>query len=307
VTAVIVLVAAALLQAGPGAVAPDAGELAAQVVTHSKSGRLAEALEALSKLDALGDRALDAQFEAHGALHTRYRGRDETAHTAQAAWLVKTSARLPPELRPKHGALIVRAYMTLAEAEADEGHYGRAIQLLKTAQGDWPDLASRLDALLRRYAVIGTDAPPITAQNWVSHQRPSPLDFEGKVTMVQFTAHWCGPCKYSYPAMRRLAQRFGTQGLQTAFFTQLYGYFGALKNLKPDEELAHSRKYYAGLGITFPIAVGAADVESAFKVSGLPQINLIDRHGKIRGVFVGYEPEMEKRLAAQIQALLAEK
>lgn len=282
-------------------------QLASLVAQYAKSNQRELLQKSLARLDALGDTAIDQQFDARRALQRQYRGRDQVAFIAQVSWLVEASARLPSQLRSKHGRAVVQAHMDLAEATAGGGHYDEAVGLLKKVQSEWPDVAAPAQELLTRFLMIGIDAPPITAQKWVKETGTSPLNLTGKVTMVQFTAHWCGPCKLSYPAMRRLSERYAKDGLQTVFFTQLYGYFGTLRNLTPDEELERSRKYYGDLGITFPIAIGTVDVETAYKVGGIPQINLIDRNGKIRAVMVGYSAETEKRLAAQIEALLAER
>ena len=311
-TFVLALMLVVASQVAPGPKSPadlekaSATQLVSLAAEYAKSNQPDLVRKVLVKLDALGDTAIDQQFDARRALQRQYRGRDQAAFITQATWLVEASSRVPSELRSKHGRAVVQAYMDLAEAVAGQGRYEHAVELLKKMQTAWPDMAAPAEGLLTRYLMVGTDAPPITAERWVKETGTSPLKLTGKVTMVQFTAHWCGPCKFSYPAMRRLSERYAKDGLQTVFFTQLYGYFGTLKHLTPEEELGWSRKYYADLGIKFPIAIGPSDVEASYRVGGLPQINLVDRNGKIRAVMVGYGPEMEKRLAAQIEALLAE-
>jgi len=144
---------------------------------------------------------------------------------------------------------------------------------------------------------------------------------QGKVTLLQFTAHWCGPCKESYPGMKRLEQRFAKDDFQVVFYTRTYGYFEQERNLAPEQEIVRDRKYYAGYGFTLPIAIGPPSsifvdgkaksqedpVENAYAVGGIPQINVVDKKGNIRLVMVGYDDANEEKLASFIQKLLNEK
>jgi len=47
--------------------------------------------------------------------------------------------------------------------------------------------------------------------------------------------------------------------------------------------------------------------ETGYKVSGIPQIQLIDKHGKIRLIMIGYDDANEAGLATFIAKLMAEK
>jgi hypothetical protein len=47
--------------------------------------------------------------------------------------------------------------------------------------------------------------------------------------------------------------------------------------------------------------------DEAYKVGAIPQIQLIDRKGRIRLIMVGYDDANEARLAKIIEGLLAEK
>jgi hypothetical protein len=106
--------------------------------------------------------------------------------------------------------------------------------------------------------------------------------------------------------------------------TQLYGYFGSERNLSPEAEFERDRTYFAEHGLNVPIAVGdrvTATVkdgvvvyspgpnpnDTAYKVSGIPQIQIIDKQGRIRLIMVGYDDANEPMLAKFIEKLLAEK
>ena len=82
------------------------------------------------------------------------------------------------------------------------------------------------------------------------------MDFKGKVTLLEFSAHWCVPCKESYPGINRLRAQYGPQGFQVMIATRLYGYFQAERSLAADAEFDRDRTYFAEHGLDVPIAVG---------------------------------------------------
>jgi thiol-disulfide isomerase/thioredoxin len=146
----------------------------------------------------------------------------------------------------------------------------------------------------------------------------------GAVTLLEFTAHWCGPCKESYPGVKRLLAKFGPQGFRVVLATELYGYFDLDRNLSAEVEFERDRKYFADEGLIVPVAiedlrkppVRGADGnytyfdnpnDKAYEVGGIPQIHLIDKNGRIRLIMVGYDEANETYLASLIEKLLKEK
>jgi len=146
----------------------------------------------------------------------------------------------------------------------------------------------------------------------------------GAVTLLEFTAHWCGPCKESYPGVKRLLAKYGPRGFRVVLATELYGYFGTDRGLTPDVEFERDREYWAHEGLNVPVAVSdprglpvagangvVASVENpndaAYKVGGIPQIHIIDKKGVIRLIMVGYDDVNEASLSKLIEQLLKEK
>jgi thiol-disulfide isomerase/thioredoxin len=274
-------------------------------------------------LDGLSAAAIEQKIAAHSALNGYYRGDDIDAGIIKhSTWLIETGRSLAPELRSKHGSALVSAYENLAEAVAGQGENDRALDLLRRAPRELADISrveERLKPTLARYELVGKPAAPVSAAVWLNRaETESPIDLKGKVTLLQFTAHWCGPCKESYPGMTRLGKRFKDRGLQLVFHTRTYGYFESERNLPREAEIERDRAYFMRYGFTHPIAIGAPSVElangrtiyqedpveKAFGVGGIPQINVIDAEGTLRLIMIGYDEANEERLAAFIDELL---
>lgn len=275
-------------------------------------------------LDKLPDTVLDQKIAAHSSLNGYYRGDDVDAGIIKhSTWLIETGRKLAPELRKKHGMALIAAYDNLAEAVAGQGENDRALELLRRAPAelaDVPKVEERLKPTLARYLLVGKPAAAVAAPVWLNRaEAAAPIEFKGKVTLLQFTAHWCGPCKESYPGMTRLLERYKNRGLQLVFYTRTYGHFEGERNIARDAEIERDRTYYAHYGFTHPIAIGSPaiavvdgkmvpqgedPVEKAYGVGGIPQINVIDAQGNLRLIMIGYDEANEEKLAGFIEGLL---
>jgi hypothetical protein len=82
--------------------------------------------------------------------------------------------------------------------------------------------------------------------------------------------------------------------------------------LAPEEELKRDIGYFQGYRLDVPVAVadqvtgGSDQNDTNYKVSGIPQIHLIDKQGRIRVIMFGYDEANEPKLAAMIAKLVAE-
>ncbi len=274
-------------------------------------------------LDALPDEALDQKIAAHSALNGYYRADDiDAGIVTHSTWLIDAAKTATPELRKKYGPGMVSAYVNLAEAHAGQGQNDKALALLRRApveMSDVPKVEDRVKPALARYLLVGRPAAPVSAAVWLNRaDAAAPIDLKGHVTLLQFTAHWCGPCKESYPGMTRLQQRFKDRGFQVVFYTRTYGYFESERNLPREAEIARDRNYFAHYGFTHPIAIGTPSsaivdgktvyqedpVEGAYGVGGIPQINVIDAQGNLRLIMIGYDDANEEKLASFIEGLL---
>jgi hypothetical protein len=289
-----------------------------------RNARLETYVDQLDKLpDAV---AFDQKFMAHARMGGYYRGDDiDDGIIRHSTWMIDAARSFTADQRKKYGATVVSAHINMAEAWAGQGMNDRALELLHRAEKDWADMPNvhrMLDPTIARYELVGKPAAPIEAPRWFNLPAGSTaLPMTGVVTLLEFTAHWCGPCKESYPGVGRLLARFKDRGFRVVLTTELYGYFGTERDLAPAAELARDREYFAEHGLNVPVAIAdkRADPvrkpdgsyiltpgvnEKNYEVGGIPQINIIDRQGRIRRIMVGYDDANEAQLAALIESLL---
>lgn len=144
-----------------------------------------------------------------------------------SGWIIAAAKKLTPEQRKKYGSAAVGACINMAEALAGQGMNDKA-----------------------RLQLVGTPAAAITAPRWLNMPAgKAELAMPGSVTLLEFSAHWCTPCKESYPGVNRLRQKYGRQGFRAVLATQLYGYFEQERDLAPVEEFDRNRKYFAEHGM----------------------------------------------------------
>lgn len=121
-----------------------------------------------------------------------------------------------------------------------------------------------------------------------------PAQYKGKVAYVDFWASWCGPCAQSVPFMNQLHAELHKEGLEVMAV-----------NLDEDREAAAD--FLARHPAQFTVA---ADPEgkcpALYEVKAMPTSYLIDRHGKIRHVHLGFRDSDKAEIRAQLEKLLQE-
>jgi len=316
--------------AAPGA---DAAARAATLTTGVRilsrqlrqPGVLDQAEAWVAELEQLPSSFVRERIEAHGVLNGYYRADDIDAGIIKhSTRLIELNAALPGDQRtPQLSNTIVAAYSNLAEAWAGQEQTAKALDLLRRAPVELTGVegvAERLAPTVERYELVGKPAAAIEAPAWLNAPAgTAKLDMAGGVTWLQFTAHWCGPCREAYPAAVRLQKEFGARGFRVVMATQLYGYFENRRSLAPADELAAIRDYFPKHGIVWPVAVAdnlppamengrpvrRLNVNDAnYKVSGIPQIHIVDRKGVVRLIMIGFDEANEPRLSAMIARLL---
>lgn len=107
-------------------------------------------------------------------------------------------------------------------------------------------------------------------------------DKQGKVLLLNLWATWCGPCRSEMPALVRMQEQHAAQGFEVIGLNT------------DDEEVQAINDFAAELKLNYPIAYADTKLQSSMlkisKFPGIPQSFLLDREGRLRGVFRGANP-----------------
>jgi len=92
--------------------------------------------------------------------------------------------------------------------------------------------------------------------------------FAGKVTLVNFWASWCDPCREEFPHMAELYREFDRRDFEIA---------GVSDDVDARRMLAFVREYRP----PFPVLVGGGRMKQLYHYRGLPYSVLLDRKGRV--------------------------
>jgi thiol-disulfide isomerase/thioredoxin len=287
-------------------------------------GIIASAEKVVSAVDALPDSLNEIKVSAHQTMLGRYEYLDVAQGLRDHALALLKLARPMPTSGPKavmRTNTLSGAFHSLARSYADMLHPDSALMILDKGEAEIGPVAKERFADFRnRYALIGTKAANIEGEWWLNSRDNAPMRMDdGKVHFVEFTAHWCGPCKNSYPGVVGLAERFKDAPFEGVMVTSLYGYLGTTRNLTPEQEVEADREYFGKEhAIPFRVAVNTMPKptpgsgyrqpkpDTDYRVGGIPQIIVIDRQGIIRQIITGWDQGNTKRLGDLITKLVAD-
>lgn len=117
--------------------------------------------------------------------------------------------------------------------------------------------------------------------------------FAGKVTLVNFWASWCDPCREEFPHMAELYREFPRDQF-------------AVVAISDDVDPARLRAFAARFDPPFPVLAGSGRMRATYRYRGLPYSVLLDRQGRVMERIFGFGgAEQFQRLTAAIAKEIA--
>ncbi len=117
-------------------------------------------------------------------------------------------------------------------------------------------------------------------------------DLAGKVTLVNFWASWCTPCRTEMPALDSLRQSISDADFR--FLT-----------MNEDVKRSDAETFIREFGFDFPVLLGGGKLRERYHYMGLPFTVLLDREGRVTQRWVGFAgPEQIQAIRALTRAEL---
>jgi thiol-disulfide isomerase/thioredoxin len=191
---------------------------------------------------------------------------------------------------------------TTEEARLDVYHPASGDLLRTTPLGSaLPTLAAGDDGrvyLLDEFRLLAGIAPderdafPPLSGDLLGGGTVSSAVLEGRVTLVNFWASWCDPCRTEMPALDSLSKSIADARWQ--FLT-----------VNEDVHAADARAFVDEFRFTFPVVLGRGRLRSRYHYVGLPFTVLVDGQGRVVQRWIGFAgPEQIQGIRAVVTAEL---
>lgn len=123
-------------------------------------------------------------------------------------------------------------------------------------------------------------------------------DKKGSVVLLNLWATWCGPCRGEMPHLIEMQDKFRDKNFE-------------IIGLDVDDESVEDINKFAGqMKLNYQLAFADDKMMKEFigisQFSGIPQTFLIDRDGKLRGVFSGGGPNVIGKMKDAVEKIVTE-
>jgi thiol-disulfide isomerase/thioredoxin len=129
--------------------------------------------------------------------------------------------------------------------------------------------------------------PELKGTEWVDQSPAKLAELRGRVVLLDFWATWCGPCRQTFPDLRKWHTSYKDKGLVIIGVTKFFGDVEGRKVTR-DEELAYLRDFKKKNELPYAFVVGDSDADTSnYGVFAIPTYFLIDRRGNLRSIGMG--------------------
>ncbi len=123
-------------------------------------------------------------------------------------------------------------------------------------------------------------------------------DRKGKVTLLNMWATWCGPCRSEMPTLVKMQEDYHGKD------------FDVIGLNTDDEPAAVVNTFATEMKLNYPLVYADTTLQNELvkisKFGGIPQSFLIDRDGKLRGVFKGANPNDVRKMQELVGTVVNE-
>jgi len=139
---------------------------------------------------------------------------------------------------------------------------------------------------------IGEKAPDFTLKTLSGDSEVKLSDLQGKVVYIDFWASWCGPCRRSFPEVKKLQEAYADQGMEVLAISL-------------DKSPSPAIRFMAQQDTGF---LGLFDEGSStaltYGVKSIPTTIILGPDGKVAFSMVGFNPNKVGDIKKTIEGLL---
>jgi thiol-disulfide isomerase/thioredoxin len=129
-------------------------------------------------------------------------------------------------------------------------------------------------------------------------------DKKGKVVLVNLWATWCGPCIAEMPHLKELQEKYQAQGFEVV------GLNTGDNDTGEPEPVDKIRSFVADKGLNYPIGYADdkffSEMIKLTRMAGIPQSLLINREGKMTGIFKGGGMRVINEMKQSVEKTMSE-
>lgn len=114
----------------------------------------------------------------------------------------------------------------------------------------------------------------------------------GRITVIDFWASWCAPCRQGFKYLDQLFQTYTGQGLNVLA-------------ISVDTDLDAARRFHARMRPRFPVYWDKqGKIRNQFRVQGLPTSILLNDKARVIHRYEGFDAQSHQLLVAHVRRLL---
>jgi peroxiredoxin len=141
---------------------------------------------------------------------------------------------------------------------------------------------------------IGQQAPDFALMN-LEGRAVNLSDYRGQVTLLDFWATWCSPCRAELPYLQTLQSQYRAQGF-------------AVVAVSLDRDASMVAPLLRANRLTLSSLLDPRnEVGRRYRVSSIPRTFILDRRGIVRHDHTGWGKSRVEELESEIRTLLSEK
>jgi len=168
------------------------------------------------------------------------------------------------------------------------------------------DPLSDIGKVLKAESPADANPPEIVGTEWIDQKPVKLAELRGKVVLLDFWAHWCGPCRYTFPKLQRWHENYKDEGLVILGLTNYFGHAEG-KTLTPPQELAYLREFKKKNRLPYGFVIAdSRENDINYGAFSFPMSFLIDRGGRVRFIALGAHESETSKLDKMIKQLLDE-